>query len=191
MPLQMGSHTLDGRWTTLRPINPDDYATLFHMATDPRTIQRWRFRGGTPSYEDFLRHLWDKVLSQFVVVSKASGEILSLVVAYGADHRNGNAYLAVLKNPESTNASSLEGVLIFLNYLFSTFPLRKLYLEVPEFNLTQFSAGVGTIMQSEGVLKEHDYFEGRYWDLHILAIYRDRIEGAVERLASLGRTDNE
>lgn len=184
-PLLGFGAALTGRWVSLRVVTPDDYPLLFHMATSAPTIQRWRFRGATPSFDDFVVHLWDRVLSQFVVVSKASGEVLSLVVAYGADHKNGTAYLGVLRNLASSNPVATEGVVRFLYYLFETFPLRKVYIETPEFNLNQFRGGFDSFFQPEGLLKDHDYYNGTYWDLHILAVYPDAVTKAIHRIGLL------
>ena len=63
---------------------------------------------------------------------------------------------------------------LFIEYAFSCWPFHKLYLDVADYNLEQFSSGVGRLFEAEGRLKDHHYLDGRHWDHHILAISRDR-----------------
>jgi hypothetical protein len=37
------------------------------------------------------------------------------------------------------------------------------------------ASGEGTLFQVEGALKEHDYYDGQYWDKYYCAIYRESV----------------
>ena len=50
-----------GRRVLLRPCLPTDYAYLYNLASQPENCIRWRNRGTTPSYESFVRLLWEDV----------------------------------------------------------------------------------------------------------------------------------
>ena len=56
-------------------------------------------------------------------------------------------------------------------------PFRKLYAEVAGFNYAQFASAVPLIFTEEGRLTDHDFYQGRYWDKHVLALSRDRWQG--------------
>jgi len=81
----------------------------------------------------------------------------------------------------------IEALGLFINYLFDTFPLRKLYGEVPGFNLESFVSARGRIFREEGRQRDHEWMFGRYWDLVIVAVWRDDWEVSgqplVRRLA--------
>jgi RimJ/RimL family protein N-acetyltransferase len=107
------------------------------------------------------------------VVRPARGDdVVGLVVAYSPSE--GHVHLGAVFDPAHTGSGlAAQAVVVFARYLFHSFPLRKLYLEIPEFNMPQLRSGVGRLFQVEGVLREHCYYAGRWWDQHIAAIYPD------------------
>jgi hypothetical protein len=56
---------------------------------------------------------------------------------------------------------------------FTIFNLRKLYLEAPEFNIPQYGSALGRFFTEEGRLRDHSYYDARFWDRGIFSIYRD------------------
>jgi RimJ/RimL family protein N-acetyltransferase len=127
--------------------------------------------------------LWRDVLSLMIVESLETQRPLGSVAIYNADFRNGHAKLAASLSPfGSSSRAFLEGLEIFIRYMFGAFPFRKLYGEVLEANLEQFANGPFSI---EGRLKEHTYCEGRYQDLIHIALYREEWDGQVHRESAL------
>lgn len=121
-----------------------------------------------------MQSLWHGVLSQFVVVRKGDHTPNGLVTAYGADFRNGRCHVAVIVSPDAEPGSAMEALSLHIDYLFAVFPFQKLVAEVNDFNWAQFSAGEGRMFEREGILRQHEFHDGRYWDVHLLAIFRDR-----------------
>jgi RimJ/RimL family protein N-acetyltransferase len=156
----------------LTPVGPDDTGFLYALAVRPETGFRWRYRGAPPPAERFAADLWAQVLVQYVVRRTADGEPLGHVVAYGAELVHGHCFLGAVFTPEhSGRGYAAESVAMFVRYLFHTFPLRKVYLEIPGFNWAQLSSAAGGLFEVEGVLRGHDYYAGRYWDKYLCAIY--------------------
>jgi RimJ/RimL family protein N-acetyltransferase len=60
---------------------------------------------------------------------------------------------------------------VFLNYVFNTWQLEKVYIEVAEYNFSYMS-GLNRLFVEEGRLRSHLYLAGRRWDLIILAVYK-------------------
>lgn len=174
---------LTGRWVTLRPITPGDYEFLHRMTVDARTIVRWRPRGTTPSPEQFPQFLWQNVLAQFLVEQTDERIPVGTVTAYNADPRNSVVYLAVAITPEFEKSGwALEAVVIFIEYLFRVWNLRKVYIEAVEFNFAEYASGIGRFFQLEGCLRDHEYFEGQYWHVYISALYRENWPETARRL---------
>ena len=170
-----GEDYLQGREVRLRTILPSDYQFLRELETNSCALVRFRQRGLSLSPESHLQSLWRGVLCQFLVTSVLDGHPLGLVTSYGADFRNGRSYIAVIVRPEIQNRGpAMEAMRIFIDYLFAVFPLRKLMAEVIEFNWLQFSGGEGRVFATEGILKGHEFHAGRYWDVYLLAVYRDQ-----------------
>jgi RimJ/RimL family protein N-acetyltransferase len=161
------------RHVRLRALETADYAWLHAASSDDELALAWRFRGSTPSPDAFVRTLWEGVLAQFLVVGarpphRPSGH----VSAYNADLHSGTAYFAVTAFPPYLQTGlAIEGSLLFLNYMFTTWRLRKIYVETTEEALAQFRSGAD-ILHPEGRLVAHEYLKGQYIDRLIFAIYR-------------------
>jgi RimJ/RimL family protein N-acetyltransferase len=166
---------LTGRRVRLRSIFPSDYDYLYALATSEDMGYRWRFRGMSPSPEAFPQGLWHQVLAQFIIERVENGQRLGLVVAFDANERNGWCHIAMLLDPNVAGTGwVLEAGALFVNYLFTLWNFRKLYAEVLEFNYRSFSSGGGgRFFHEEGRLKDHEFYAGRYWDLLLIALYRD------------------
>ena len=160
----------------LTPITEQDMDFLYLLATHPETGYRWRYRGSPPPPQEFATDLWGQVLVQYVARVAGTGEPAGHVVAYGADLAHGHAFVAALFKPEHAGSGrAAEITAVFVRYLFHTFRLHKLYLEVPGFNWPQVESGAGRHFQVEGVLRDHDFYAGRYWDKYLCAIYPEDV----------------
>jgi RimJ/RimL family protein N-acetyltransferase len=181
LPARVPRLPLVGRRVRLRAVSTADYDFLFDLATDDRVAMRWRYRSTPPRPDEFVRDLWQGVLAQFLVVHAETGERLGLVTAYNANARDGHCYIAVLFRPDAS-VWPVEGIVLFVNYLFAEFEFVKIYADVIEYNLPQLHSVVGRWMEREGVLRGHERHGGERWDVHVLALYRERFLRDADRL---------
>jgi hypothetical protein len=171
--------SLLGKHVVLRPVTPNDYPMLQAVETEGDLAGRWRWRGMTPSPEQWVSQLWNGVLAQFIMVARSSGEPLALIYAYKASQRDGTAYLAVLKfNPNSRSTLVMAGTALFVEYLFTHWDLRTVYMEVPAFNMSQFASGIGRYFAIEGQLRDNYVCCGKRYDMYILAIHVEQWKAA-------------
>ena len=178
----------EGRNIRLAEVRVEAVEFLYQLAIDEEVGWRFRFAGSVPRRETFDQSLWNGVLTQFVVVEKSSGAMIGSVVAYNADLNHGFAYLAVGMTSEvSRSGAGIEAADVFLVYLFSVFRLRKIYIEVPEYNVAQFGSAIDWILKKEGVLRDHTFYQGRFWDRHIYAIYREDYLSIPDDSRAFGR----
>ncbi len=162
------------RWVELVPLGNEHLDFLYDLAVDEQVGVRWRFHGQVPSRDAFLSSLWTGVLVQLLVVDRKSRSPLGLVVAYNADQRHGFAYLASVMVPEADGSGlGVAALDVFVGYLFATWPLRKLYAEIPEYNVDRLGNRIGYLLKEEGRLRAHSFYGGFWWDQVIVAIYRD------------------
>lgn len=165
---------LEGRHVVLRPVVPSDYETLYRMAMLPEVAHRWRTEGSTPNPAAFQELLWRDVLVQFLAVNRADGAPMGLVTCFAANHREGFAHVALMTDPRfALSGLVLAPFALLLNYVFALWNFRKLYMESAQFNYLKISSGEGRFFHEEGRLKDHVFYGDRYWDLHILALYRE------------------
>jgi RimJ/RimL family protein N-acetyltransferase len=168
--------SLEGRWTALHPIGRDHLGFLYNLAIDPTISYRWRLRGGVPSAEVFEKQLWQSVLSQFVLITRKTRRPLGHVVAFNVNLNAGHVSAGIVTTKRAAgSAFAIEGMGVFLRYLFATYSLRKVYFELPEYNLPQFGSALRRFAKQEGRLEEYDYYDGRYWDSLILSVDRSFI----------------
>jgi RimJ/RimL family protein N-acetyltransferase/aryl carrier-like protein len=160
----------------LAPIAPDDLGFLYLLAVGPETGFRWRYRGSIPPFERFQAELWNQVLLQFVARHRQDDAPVGHVVAYGDELSLRHTYIgAVFQTRWAGTGLAAQAVSLFARHLFRTFPLNKIYMEVPGFNWPQIQSGQGSLFHVERVLRDHDYYAGRYWDKHICALYPDDV----------------
>ena len=177
MTRDAGAALLADKRVRLRPVLPEDAAFLYSLVMDQTTGVRWRTRGVVPSFEIFVRELWVDVLTQFVVEDIRSNAPVGHVVAYGADLANGWAYLGVAVPAGLMRTGvGIRAANLFVNYLFSTWNFRKLYAETPQYNYSTVSSAQGTGFVLEGHLRENSWYDGRFHDLFLVALYREAWE---------------
>lgn len=168
-----------GRWVSLVPVAPQYLEFLYQLATNEENGFRWLLAGMVPPAEAFQQNLWKGVVTQFVVIVRSSSAPIGIVVAYNAEVNHGFAYLGADFAPNVQGIGiAIEAVELFVDHVFATYNFRKLYLEVPEYNLPSMAYGIGGLLREEGVLRDHTYFRGQYWDRHMLALYRDEFLAA-------------
>ena len=158
----------------LRQIDERDRVFLYELMTSPEAGGRVRFGGGTPSPEKVASSLWESVLAQFVIEGMPSEEPLGLLAITSPNFRDGFAYISALGIPEAQGTGLIaEGVLIGFHYAFSTWPFRKIYMETGEDSYDSFRSGLGQFFVEEGRLRQHVFWNGRWCDVFILAVYRE------------------
>ena len=136
--------------------------------------------------EQYGAQLWDNCHAAFIYESSAQNGSAGVVMSYSADMRNGFAYLAFARLRQGTSplhdaVVAAEALVLFVDFLFQGWDLRKIYVEVAEYNLGQFSSLV-SLLDVEARLKQHVYLDGRHWDMIIAALRRDCWPSLRERL---------
>jgi RimJ/RimL family protein N-acetyltransferase len=175
------------RHIRLHTITDRDGLFIYDLMTSPEAGGRVRFAGATPSPEKVAASLWESVLAQFIVEGVTTQRPLGLVSITSPNFRDGYAYLSAVGTPEAQGSGLIaQGVLLGFNYAFLTWPFRKIYMEVSETSYEAFRSGLKNFFTEEGHLREHAFWDGRYVDVYMLAVYREtwaaRGPRLVERL---------
>jgi acyl carrier protein len=175
---------LCSRRTRQRPVTADDYGYLRDLALTERGVLRGpRARAVSP--ERFAAALWRGVLVQHVVLDAASGAPVGLIAAYDADPERGSVHLALtLDRSVRARGWPFEAVALFVDHLFRTWPLRKIYARLHGVAAASLASGLGRLFAEEGRLVEHEYVDGAWVDVHVLALSRARWETAGARLVA-------
>jgi RimJ/RimL family protein N-acetyltransferase len=172
-----------GRRVLLKPVTPGDTPFINDLASTPVSGAIWRWRG-SPIAADPIHALWPNTLAAFVVMTKEKAEPVALAVAVNGDMLSRTCMINYVAHPDLDRTGwHLEGTLLFINYVFRVWEMRKIYGEVLSHNSGIWSRSKGRgIAREEGRLRDHILLDGRYHDLIYLAVYREPWLSATEGL---------
>lgn len=166
---------MSGRHCRIEPLDIDAYGWLSRLWHRGDVAWRWRDRGIFFRPEEWLERIWADVVLQFVVRPVRGHERIGLVTIYGHDPLARHARVAALFDDTCSAAGTrLEGAVLALGYAFETLGLRKVYAEIPEFNLRHFRSGAGRWFRLEGSLLDYHWAAGRLWTMYVASIDRPR-----------------
>lgn len=163
----------------LVPVEPRHINILYLATTEPQQSYRWRYRGRTPSPDEFQRTLFGGVVAQFMVEDHA-GHPIGLVVAYDEDPGAGHCQIGFIRCTAASAGSMVEAMGLFINYVLRTFNYRKLFADLPEYNLGLIDGMAGELVKTEGRLTDYFWHGGRYWDRCFISINRSDWEAFAE-----------
>jgi RimJ/RimL family protein N-acetyltransferase len=164
---------------------PADHEYLYALATHPEVTWRWRYRGEAVGYDAFVQQLWAGTLAHFVVERRVNGQKLGYVQAFDASPRHGWCHFAVVLDPTLHRSGwAIECMALFFNYVFTGWNFRRLYAVALEHNFAELRSGSGTWFVVEGRLEDHEWYDGRYWDLLLLTVRREDWERSGPKLVA-------
>lgn len=166
---------MHNKYVRLRAVLPRDVANLYRAFLSEDLFMHYRYRGATPSFDEFQRDIHRDVLAHFIVqTASRPPRPVGLVRAHGLNFRSRIAYLAAYSFPSAKGSGLMaSGVELFITFLFRCWDIRQIFVEVLEFNLPQFQTAFGSVFAEQGRLGEFEYFDGRYWDLIVGCLRRD------------------
>jgi hypothetical protein len=178
-----------GRHVTLRPLRPDDYGPLHEIALFTDAGSRWRLHGGIPPFDKFVSLLLDGAPATFAIEHNDDSRLIGMVQLWNYNAMNHNGHITAFLHPSARGRGwPLEGVLLFVDYVFPVFDLRKLYFESLETEVAQYGSIVGPILRPEALYREHQWAFGRLADCHVLALYREDVPRLLRLAFPAGTT---
>ena len=154
----------------------------YDVLTHTEASAPFRWRGATPSREEFSSELFAGLLAGFVVIAKSTGTPRGITLLTSPDLRDGHAFLSVAAEPSSIGTGRLiEAMIATIEFAFGEWPFFKLYADVDSEALRQFGSLIRRGARVEGVFGGHIFRAGERLDVTRLAIYRsDWAERAPE-----------
>ena len=169
-----------GQHVSLRAIDREDYADFYEWRADINASQLLTSTSHIVVFEEFAEPL-ERLLTQSItlfVADTVSGEAVGYVQAYGISMAEGWCYVSVyISQAARGQTAGREAGLAFFDHLLTDYTFRKLYIDVYEFNRGWLDGSGGEelgLVKEEGHFRGHVRRDGRLWDVHRYAIYRDR-----------------
>jgi RimJ/RimL family protein N-acetyltransferase len=181
--------TLVGRWTGIRPPTGADVQWLQERIVAGAFGNRSRFGALAPSVDELAQNIGRDAVSTMIIHRADSSDPIGIAQLFNYDglRRTGRLSIAIEREAWS-KAWPLEGLGLFVFYLFESFPLRTLYMEASAASLGDYGSGIGKFFVHEATLREHEWSEGRLQDMHILSMTREAwaehrpfVEGVMRR----------
>lgn len=175
-----------GRHVYLRPVAAEDLSTLRMTDLSPELGVRFRHRGATPGVSQWVQAN-DSALAQFLVTRVEDNRAIGLVAAYNQSFQDQYVYFAVAAFGQAPRAPLVTmGSILFLDYVFRCWAFRKIYVEILGYNMAAIRRRQSLFVE-EGRLRDHAFYDNRWWDKAILALYREDWEQRAGRWLAAAR----
>lgn len=143
------------------------------MLRDPLNEGRYRGFGPLTSSATLEQALANCAMSAAIVSIDEPSIFLGIAQLGAVDLRHGTGQLMGCLTVEAqAKGWPAEGFIQFISRVFDSYPLRKLYCEVNGHNHASFGRGLGRFFQLEATLREHEWSNGGYVDVHFFSITR-------------------
>ena len=156
-----------------------DLEDIFRLMTDSREQSLFHGRMQINSLPEFERWMVAN-MAQFyhdfyVIFDESSYNIVGYVYSYEYRVYDGHCKVCIVLNKQYRDVGvGAICALRFLNELFTSYPLRKIFIDVYDYNKQSLQSNIDAGFVEEGCLKECRYYNGKYYDTHILGLTRER-----------------
>ena len=183
-----GVSTIQGRLVSLRPISREDYPVIFGWRSSIETVHMLNFTRRIASFEEFV-HEFEALLpnSMFLLATERANR---RPIGYGVAYRINpwDRWIAVVMYVEPRYRATGHGgeaALLCVEAIFQQFPVEKIVTEVYGFasSLLQMIETMG--FEETGRLPNHYWHGDRAWDMHAMALTRERWLSARERFSDI------
>lgn len=161
---------LRGRYTKLIPYDEKYLDYLYAQLTtkDIEGFEACELKQKSDLYK-FMNN--SNINIKVFIKNMSNDKIMGYIAGYNYNKIDGYIYVtSILEEQEQLNK---EGLNLFIDYLFKCFPIRKIYCEVYEKNNNKLDIIKAMGFREEAVLNEDVFFDGKYKNKYILALYRE------------------
>ncbi len=160
---------------------------IFQVMSDPHEQKMFMTNYVSNSLRDFENWFQDRLkyfFNDFFVIESDDGqEFIGMVFSYDQQMADGHGKVSAYIAPNfRKNGLGAIAAIQFMDYLFSAYPLRRIYCDVYAYNKDSFESLMGFGFEKMGRLYEYRYCEGAFHDLILLTITR---EAFYEKLKTL------
>jgi diamine N-acetyltransferase len=157
-------------------VTEGDLPFLFRLYTDPSRCHLWMASRRVHDELEF-RGAWSAWVSggmaaKFIVESEQRPVGWVMSTDEYLEHGIAKVHTIVQEGDVGRGVGVVATALL-TDFLFRQLPLRKIYFDVFDFNPLVVRIWRKLGLAEEGLLKGDRYWDGKYWDLHIFALYRE------------------
>ncbi len=127
-------------------------------------------------YERWLNSRFEMgVYHDFFMVEPSNGQTIGFTFTYDFSLSNGHCkYTLCLFKEYQKTGFGVAAAIQMMKHLFRIYPLRQIYISVYDYNADSLSANLKGGFEEVGIYPEYRYFNGAYFDLHVLRMTREQ-----------------
>jgi len=169
---------LKGKSVNLRPVFKSDLPQIVRWINDPevRNFLNAHLPQSEQDEERWLENLSkNKDTDLVLVIETTEGRVIGLMGLHKINWRDRVAITGALIGEKEYWGKGFgsDAKITLLNYAFNVLNLRKICSGVISYNKRRLSYSIKCGYKEEGILKEHIFRNGQYWDVIQLAIFRE------------------
>jgi RimJ/RimL family protein N-acetyltransferase len=183
--------TIQGRLVSMRPISREDYPTLFKwrssfpssspLPTHGRGaggegIHWLNFRRRIGPFEEFVRELEGMLPNSILLLIRRAktGDPIGYALGYNINPWDGSMGATMyLEERFQKRGYGGEATLLWTDFLFRTFPLRRITAEIYEFATPTLAIVQALGAEEVGFMPEHFWHDDRHWGVHFMMLTRE------------------
>jgi RimJ/RimL family protein N-acetyltransferase len=159
----------------LSELEDEHLESIYRITFSDKTRHLWAPNLEQVSQEkfcDYLKRRIDHRWSHFkVITSSHDSRVLGFCYCYQSSSVNKTANLCLCMDPNILGSfSCLQAGYLYFAHVFFDLGYRKLYAEVLSYNKQCIQILRKLAFPEEGCLKDHQYWQEKYWDLHLFSV---------------------
>ncbi len=134
-------------------------------------------------FEQWFRDRLNNDFHDFFIVKNDQLKPIGFVYNYDFTLIDGHCKLVVYINDEYRKTGIGGFVAIkFMDYLFTQYPLRKVYSTIYDYNQESLQSHIGAGFIKEGTINDYRYYHGSYHPIHYFSMDRKQFESTLGKL---------
>lgn len=159
----------------------NDISFLYDLITDPNEQIMFQTNKPINSMRDFQMwfdgNLRNEYHDFYILEDLDNKNVVGFVYSYAYKQYDLHCKIAVILFPHYRKMGiGAMATLSFMKQLFKQYPLRKIYVDIYDYNQESLKSNISAGFEIEGVLKEYRYLNGKYHSLNVLSISRECFE---------------
>lgn len=133
---------------------------------------------------DYIDKKASRDFHDFMIIrNDATNLPIGFIYTYNFDRQNDYIFFSIYLEEKSRNNINVAiSGMIFFNYIFKYYPIRKIYCSVFDYNTISKKVLKNAGFQLEGNLKEYRYYNRAYHDMSIYSLFRKNFYNLKEKL---------
>ncbi len=145
-----------------------DYETRKFFTSEMNVVSKKVF------IEEFRKKLTYKYHEFMLIKNLKDDKIIGFIYSFRYKPNDGTLYTTVYISKDYRNKIyGVKAGLIFYKFLFEKYTIRKIYCCIYSYNDTMINIAEKGGYRLEGKLLNHKYYNGKYYDMFIYALYKE------------------